>query len=1504
MNRQDERGIALITTLIMLSLVTFLSVAFLTLTRQERATVQVQTEITIAEEIGRGAVDRAVSDVFTQMLSTNSRHFYNFIVSTNYERPGGLVPGVASYANASYRNNSAGDYEGGPLNAADTVRNLLNLHDDPRVPVYVNVDRSRDASGRETIDRTMGGQEFRHFVDFNRNGQFEPTRLVLNTNYPGGVETVTAGLLRVGDPHWLGILDKPYTNHTGTNRFVGRYAYLVMPTSKSLDINRIHNQARLLGQSSPSAVEEGYRRNHGVGDWELNMAGFLVELNGAAWNRTGSQYDYQLYFANNGDAFNHARDLSRARYQFSPSDSFDFGNLFSFADQYPLGLPAQPSYFWQTANHFDMYGNGPLALTPSLSLGLSGGTGNLINGDDLGLLDPTGNNSPWFASPMPSPFFDIQELLKQDPTVNTVYQNFTDRLRVHGALAGHHDRYTFYRLMAQMGTDSKDPEPNKFNLNYLNFLPENTSQNINGQWTNYNRPQHLLDMWPERQNGFVPWLQADINGVTNYFFGFVADTLLKKRFGLSFQDTRANNQGLRSTVAIPVWDSGTRSNLYTSAVHQTLQLAANIYDATTGQNYPEWQPSVGYVVGNRVLFAGLAYETTAGSTAGVSPNREPTSWTILPHMPSVFRPQFDVITNAMGGVLRVQITNYVHQFGTNYLANQWLDLNDSNNNHLVVLRDAMATNVVSSGPNANLLGVSLVVGAKKGLPNFNELGLLSRVTIGRKIEVTKAISGTNRTFRTNLMYTLGITNRIVGEAWNSYTQAYPNPLQIHFRHSVLGRITNSGGVVLKEFAPSTFVTNYTLGAGVLGGGFFVPLGSRTETLMAGSQFVRSGVPEYFVPIGGPFTNRTFDRPSISVFDSPDWHFTATHRMAFWIVDAAQNQVIDVVSLNDLTSYFDLTRELLNRTSLSGLWETNRPGGTNDITVPTFGVLEQLLYAGGYRGISETEWKGFEDLAPTAEQAERFRTFFNRSDTRTNTQAPFQALRSLFTSTSWGANDPLVHYTRQDLTDPNRPVIVEVVEPPSLPTILTNTFAGLNRRYNPWGGRRIPGRIFGTNSEPEHIAYNHTIKDPGVRWSDDWNFPTHKMAHAGWLGRIHRGTHWQTVYLKAHMAPLIEPNGLPDLSWRQWAGTSLTHPTNDWELMDLFTAAPVPSAARGLLSINQTNSAAWYAALSGLMLLTNTIDDFEIGPGTNGFATLGNGLGSYVLDPREVAVRTIVDGIHRYRSQQKNGVFTNLGQILGVAELSIGETNSNSLNQNPVSANITNSSPVIYRGQLGDEFYSDQEQNGIPDYVYERLPQQLMGLLKMEDHPQLTIYTWGQALKPARRSVILTAGPLRGLVTNYQVTAEVSAKSSVRIEGVNPVFGFGPNSFRSLYEIRTNPQNIAAPNPPVYDLLLQNRIRINKIGFRLRHSQRMMARIDGTPIRFYTGTTAGDYLPPPLEAGRIYYVANARADDFQISLTQDGNSIVNLANNDFGQGVHRVTTVPRAVIEDHNLLFAE
>ena len=45
-------------------------------------------------------------------------------------------------------------------------------------------------------------------------------------------------------------------------------------------------------------------------------------------------------------------------------------------------------------------------------------------------------------------------------------------------------------------------------------------------------------------------------------------------------------------------------------------------------------------------------------------------------------------------------------------------------------------------------------------------------------------------------------------------------------------------------------------------------------------------------------------------------------------------------------------------------------------------------------------------------------------------------------------------------------------------------------------------------------FNLALKDPLVWRSDDWDFPTYKFPSVGWLGRVHRGTPWQTVYLKS------------------------------------------------------------------------------------------------------------------------------------------------------------------------------------------------------------------------------------------------------------------------------------------------------------------------------------------------------------------------------------------------------
>src|SRR5262249_14945301 len=61
---------------------------------------------------------------------------------------------------------------------------------------------------------------------------------------------------------------------------------------------------------------------------------------------------------------------------------------------------------------------------------------------------------------------------------------------------------------------------------------------------------------------------------------------------------------------------------------------------------------------------------------------------------------------------------------------------------------------------------------------------------------------------------------------------------------------------------------------------------------------------------------------------------------------------------------------------------------------------------------------------------------------------------------------------------------------------------------------------------------------------------------------------------------------------------LTHPINDWAILDLFTTAFNDNAARGRLGINQTNLAAWSAVLSGVIALQADTNSSMLRPGTN------------------------------------------------------------------------------------------------------------------------------------------------------------------------------------------------------------------------------------------------------------------------------------------------------------------
>jgi hypothetical protein len=373
-------------------------------------------------------------------------------------------------------------------------------------------------------------------------------------------------------------------------------------------------------------------------------------------------------------------------------------------------------------------------------------------------------------------------------------------------------------------------------------------------------------------------------------------------------------------------------------------------------------------------------------------------------------------------------------------------------------------------------------------------------------------------------------------------------------------------------------------------------------------------------------------------------------------------------------------------------------------------------------------------------------------------APFNPYRPIYIHTSWQANDPLVHYTAGDLTDlsldPTNRVDFQSHNPP------LDNLSKVNTRYRPWGGNP-------QSSDPT-TDFQVAIKDPYVTRSDDWDFPNNKFPNVGWLGRVHRGTPWQTVFLKSTNFLQSVP-GLPKLSllnWQKWTGNPVfitnpaltnmvspnlvgtnanavaydaifTAPTNDWHILDLFTTAFNENAGRGQLSVNQTNLAAWSAVLSGVNVLSNA---------NPAFPEFIQPAGTYNPASPLPALVTIVNGINNARTNFPNHAFSHLGDILSTPEL-------------------TMTSPYL----------STANKALLNDAVVERIPQQILGLLHGgEQPPRFVIYSYGQALKPAPRSFYMGSGPFFGLCTNYQITAEVATRTVVRIDGA-------PNKPRTVIE---------------------------------------------------------------------------------------------------------------------------
>ncbi len=122
---------------------------------------------------------------------------------------------------------------------------------------------------------------------------------------------------------------------------------------------------------------------------------------------------------------------------------------------------------------------------------------------------------------------------------------------------------------------------------------------------------------------------------------------------------------------------------------------------------------------------------------------------------------------------------------------------------------------------------------------------------------------------------------------------------------------------------------------------------------------------------------------------------------------------------------------------------------------------------------------------------------------------------------------------------------------------------------------------------------------------------------------------------------------------------------------------------------------------------------------------------------------LVKAINDVRSTNFVGqVFRRLGDILAVPELTVASPFLNT-NNTPSALNVAN--------------------NGLNDAAYERLPQQILGLLKCDPTPRFVVYSFGQTLKPADPSIV-ASGPFAGLCTNYQIMAEAATRAVIRVEG--------------------------------------------------------------------------------------------------------------------------------------------
>ncbi len=627
----------------------------------------------------------------------------------------------------------------------------------------------------------------------------------------------------------------------------------------------------------------------------------------------------------------------------------------------------------------------------------------------------------------------------------------------------------------------------------------------------------------------------------------------------------------------------------------------------------------------------------------------------------------------------------------------------------------IASGAVAIDPDRlNIYGVPWIVGARKGFPGFNALNLLNTVQVTRMLQVTRPTPDPSNTslYRTNELFVIGITNHLGVAWWNSYDAPYTGSgnLTVFLQDTLSMVLTNDQGFYRSQITNVNYVASLTQWPGSAWtsapAAAPAPVPASFLTInwtfpglpLSAYQFQNNG----FVPMSAlnpPFETNDVSNPPVPPL--PQFGLATTNWLQAFVLDGpvGAQHVIDYVQFTGPNRNRNLNLELgdpnyPDSTQTRYMWSTNIFGNGPGPS-PAWGTVNQLLVSSGLANPPPGgSWSPpSASLPTTAAKTAYFRGFWTptwsyagirHTNTDLSVLTPFTPTRTLSDDDLWVANDPFVHYLTADLNYQD-PAFTGLLKSDFVPAVIN--VPGLNLpqifpTYQPWGRSVQMAKL----SNVDTNAYNLACKDPLVVGSDSWNFPTNQTWNPNWLGQIHRGTPWQSIYLKA--TDILQPAStfsgsqtqIGTNTWRVWSGVPSvweaqhTSPVNDWHLASLLCALLNTNPSPAFFSVNNPDASAWTVPFDGLNAMTNSASDYS--------SPL---LTPIVLSSNSPAVASLAGAIQVTRAGEPGGQFLDVGDVLATPALSV---------QSPF---LNTSDPL-------------QQKLGITDAAYEALPSQLLGQL--------------------------------------------------------------------------------------------------------------------------------------------------------------------------------------------------